>query len=109
VSEQADAVSQLMLKLAGQAAVSDQSGSRAVMRVSGPRVRDALAKGCMIDLHHRAFGPGDAAMTSIAHIVAHVWQLDNIPTYDLVVSRSMAASFWSWFETSAAQFGYTVL
>ena len=25
--------------------------------------------------------------------------------YDLAVARSMAGSFWSWFEESAAEFG----
>ena len=63
----------------------------------------------MLDLHRRTFGPGDAAMTSIAHVGVQIWQLDDIPTYDLVVARSITASFWYWFEVSAAEFGYTVL
>jgi methylglutamate dehydrogenase subunit D len=108
VTEEADALAQLTVRLAGQAAVSDQSSSRAVIRVSGPRVRDVLAKGCMIDLHPRAFSPGDAAMTAIALISVQIWQLDDKPTYDLLVPRSMAASFWSWFGASAAEFGYAV-
>ena len=33
------------------AAVSDQSDSRLVLRLSGPRVRDVLAKGVPLDLH----------------------------------------------------------
>jgi methylglutamate dehydrogenase subunit D len=30
-----------------------------VLRITSPRVRDALAKGVAIDLHPRAFRPGD--------------------------------------------------
>ena len=41
------------------AAVSDQSDARLVLRVSGSRVRDVLAKGVPIDLHPKAFKPGD--------------------------------------------------
>ena len=41
---------------------SDQSDSRLVLRLSGPRVRDVLAKGVPVDLHPKAFKPGDVAM-----------------------------------------------
>jgi methylglutamate dehydrogenase subunit D len=95
-------------KLAGVAALSDQSNARAVLRLWGPKIRDVLAKGCLIDLHPRAFRPGDAALTSIAHIGVHLWQLDERPTYELAVFRSMATSFWAWFEASAGEFGYEV-
>ncbi len=57
--------------------MSNQSDARAALRLSGPHVRDMLAKGCMIDLHPSVFPPGAAAMTSIAHIGVHLWRLDN--------------------------------
>jgi len=101
-------VEKLAVTLAGLAAVADQSDSRAVLRVSGPRIRDVLAKGCLVDLHPRVFTSGDVASTSIAHIGVHLWQVDDAPTYDLAVFRSMAASFWSWFSASAAEYGYEV-
>ena len=108
MSEKPDLVPRLAAGLAGLAAVSDQSDARTVLRVSGPRSRDVLAKGCPIDLHPRAFAPGDAALTVIAHIGVHIWQFDAAPTYDVAVFRSMAASFWSWFEVAAAEFGCDV-
>lgn len=95
----------LRRELAGVASVSDQSDGRIVVRVSGPRARDALAKGVMIDLHPRAFGPGDAAVMSVAHAGTHLWQVDAVPTYELAVSRSLAAAFWHWLVESAAEFG----
>ena len=96
-------------ELSALAAVTDQSDARAALRLSGPKVRDMLAKGCMIDLHPAAFPPGAAAMTSIAHIGVHFWRVDEPPhgdaIFDILVARSMAASFWSWASASAAEYG----
>jgi len=87
------------------ASISDQSDGRVVVRVGGPRARDALAKGVTIDLHPRAFGPGDAAVTSVAHVGVHLWQIDAAPTYEFAIPRSLAAAFWHWLTESAAEFG----
>jgi sarcosine oxidase subunit gamma len=108
VTGRADGVAPLASKLDGLAAVVDQSDARAVLRLSGARIRETLAKGCLIDLHPRAFKPGDAAQTAIAHIGVQLWQIDDAPAYDLTVARSLIGSFWSWFEASAAEFGYAV-
>jgi sarcosine oxidase subunit gamma len=94
--------------LAGLATVVDLTDGKAVLRVSGPRVRDTLAKGCSLDLHPRAFKPGDAATTPVALIDCQIWQLDETPTYALAVPSSLAESFWDWLTASAAEFGYTV-
>jgi heterotetrameric sarcosine oxidase gamma subunit len=87
------------------AAVSDQSDGRAVLRIGGPRARAALAKGCPLDLHPRAFRPGDAALTAIGHVGVQLWQVDEGPAYDVAVFRSMARSFWTWLSSAAAEFG----
>lgn len=91
------------------AAVIDQSDSRLVLHLSGPRVRDVLAKGVPIDLHPGAFKVGDVATTLIAHIGVQIDMLDDAPTYQLTAPRSMAGSFWSWLTASAAEFGYDVV
>ena len=93
---------------AGLAAIIDQSSSRAIVRISGAKARDVLAKGVLIDLHPRAFQPGDVALTSIAHIGALLWQVDGAPTYEISVFRSMAESFWHWLAQSAAPFGVAI-
>ncbi|QEN87277.1 sarcosine oxidase subunit gamma [Labrys sp. KNU-23] len=90
------------------ASVTDQTSGYAVLRVSGPRVRDMFAKGLDIDLHPRAFGPGDAAVTACSHIGVTLWQLDEAPTYEIALFRSMAGSFWHWLGDSAAEFGLAV-
>jgi methylglutamate dehydrogenase subunit D len=102
------AVARLTDALAGIASVIDHSAGKVVVRVRGPRARDVLAKGCPIDLDPRAFGPGSAAVTEIAHIGVVIWQVDQQPTFDMAVNRSVAKSFWSWLTASAAEYGYDV-
>ncbi len=91
--------------LAGLASIVDQSHGRTLLRATGPRVRDALAKGLAIDLHPREFKTGYAAVTAVAHIGVHFWQTDDRPTYDFAVPRGFALSFWHWLEASAAELG----
>lgn len=104
--------SDLLAALAPFGAVSEQSQARAGFRVSGPHARDALAKGCMIDLHPKAFPVGSTALTSIAHMGVHIWRTDDDAdgaSFELLVARSMVGSFWSWFAASAAEFGCDVV
>lgn len=103
-----DLARELVDAIGAFAAVSDQSDGLAVLRVSGPRARDALIKGVGLDLHPRAFGPGDAAVTVISHIGPQLWQLDDRPTYEIAIYRSFAGSLWRWLEASAAEFGCAV-
>ncbi len=98
----------LAARLTGLASISDQSDGRAVIRISGPRARDVLAKGLPIDLHPSVFGPGAAATSTIALMGVTLWQADDAPTYDVAVFRSLAGSFWTWLTDSAAEFGYDV-
>jgi methylglutamate dehydrogenase subunit D len=98
----------LVAKLKGLASIADQSGGRAVIRLSGPRARDLLAKGLAVDLDPRAF-PLDGAVTStISHMGVQLWQEDP-QTYDIALFRSVAESFWRWLTASAAEFGYEVV
>lgn len=98
----------LAQRLGDLASISDQSGGRTVLRLSGPRARDVLAKGLPIDLHPRAFGPGSAATSTISLMGVQLWQVDDAPTYDIALFRSLSASFWRWLTASAAEFGYEV-
>jgi heterotetrameric sarcosine oxidase gamma subunit len=95
--------------LASGASISDQSDARTVIRLSGPNARQALAKGLPVDLHPRAFGPGDAALTQIALIGAHLWQIDDAPTYEIAVFRSLAGSFADWLIASGAEYGIAAM
>lgn len=94
----------LRTSLGSAASLTDQSEGRTILRISGPRTREALAKGVHIDLHPRVFRPGDVAMTSIAHINVHLWQVDETPTYDVATFRSFEIAFWDWLIAASVEF-----
>jgi len=90
------------------ASVVDQSDGVGVVRVSGPKVRDALCKLFAIDLDARAFQPGDAAVTPAGHVGAVLWRVDDLagsPAFEIAVHRSFAADFWAHLIEAAAEFG----
>jgi methylglutamate dehydrogenase subunit D len=95
--------------LQGLASVSDQSDGYAVLRLTGPRLRDTLSKILPIDLHPRALKAGDVATTVASHMGATLWRLDDAycgsPVFEIAVFRSLAASFWHALSTAAAEFG----
>jgi methylglutamate dehydrogenase subunit D len=91
------------------ASVCEQSDSRIVIEVAGPRVRDVLAKGLPIDLHPERFGTGDVALTVVAHVGVQLRQIAAAPSYRLAVARSYFGSFWHWLASSAAEFGCEVV
>jgi methylglutamate dehydrogenase subunit D len=99
---------ELAAALGARAMISEQGDGRCVLRISGPKARQVLAKGLPIDLDPRVFKPGDVALSVAAHVNVHLWQLDEAPTYEMSVMRSFAGSFWSWLAASAAEFGYEI-
>ena len=90
---------------ASSAAVIDQTDSRIMLDVSGAKVRETLAKGLPIDLHHSRFQSGDVALTSASHVGVQIWQTHADPVYRLSVARSYFGSFWHWLAASAAEYG----
>jgi sarcosine oxidase subunit gamma len=99
-------ISALAEALAGQhAAVVDVSDARVCITIRGDRARDVLAKGCPLDLHPRAFGPGRCAQTVLAKAHVLVYQSDDGPSFDLYVGRSFADYVWRWLEDAAREYG----
>jgi sarcosine oxidase subunit gamma len=98
--------------LEGAASVSDQSDGYMLIRLSGPRAREALAKLLPIDLHPRAFKVGDVASTVAAHIGATLWRLaddrQSAPVFEVIMFRSLARSFWHALAEASAEFGFAV-
>jgi len=90
------------------ASVFDQGGSRVLLDLRGPRVRDVLAKGVSIDLHPRSFKAGDVAVTTASHLAVHLWQVADEPVYRLLVVRTYFDSLWRWLAASAAEYGCEV-
>ena len=96
-------------RLGDVAAVNDQGDGHALLRLSGSAARNVLAKGCGIDLHHKAFPVNASAGTAIAHIGVTLWRCedapDGAPVFEIMLFRSLAQSFWHWLALSAAEFG----
>lgn len=107
VQEQAGTgwASDLAEKVVDAASVSDQSSGYAVLRLEGAAARELLSRGAFIDFHPSGFGPGSAAVTVIAHMGVILWQIDDVPTYEVALFRSYAASFWHWIEATSAGMG----
>ncbi len=85
-------------------AVVDQSHGRCGLRLSGESARAVMEKNSALDLHPRAFGPGRCALTTVAHMNATVVQVDDAPTFDLYVARSLARSFAHALEHACHEF-----
>jgi heterotetrameric sarcosine oxidase gamma subunit len=100
-----DFVAQLSKGLEGLASVVEQFGALGVLRLSGPMLYPTVEKGVQLDLAARAFPVGRVAVTSIAHVGITLWKIDEAPTIELAVARSLAGSFLHWLETSAAPHG----
>jgi heterotetrameric sarcosine oxidase gamma subunit len=104
----ASLLQELRRAAAGLAAVAEVGHGRAILGVSGPRVRDALAKGLAIDLDPRVFPPGRTALTMASMIDVQVTALDDRPAYELMLFRGYAGSFWHWLEASALEYGLDI-
>jgi sarcosine oxidase subunit gamma len=98
----------LETQLQGFASVADQSGGLGVLRLTGPALLPTLEKGLQIDLAPGAFPANSVAVTSIAHIGTTLWKVDDRPTIDVAVARSLAGSFRHWLEVSAAVYGLSL-
>jgi sarcosine oxidase subunit gamma len=90
------------------AAVVDQSGGYAVLRLAGPHAAAALAKGCRVDLDARAFGAGCVARTIVAQIPAIVHRIAVDAAFDLFVPLTLARSFAEFLLHAADEFGCDV-
>ena len=92
--------------LAGfHAAINDVSGANVALRVSGVDARTVLAKGCTLDLHPRAFGPGRCARTGLAKSIVLLGVLDNASSYTIIVPRSFSDYLCRWFAHAARPHG----
>jgi len=98
----AEATQRLAGALRAQALLIDLTGSRVVVRLSGPSVRGVLARCVPLDLHPRTMRPGHVASTVAAHIGVQIWQIDALPSYDLAGPVSYAGSLLRALELAGA-------
>lgn len=108
---QGSAMERARLAFAGMASLSEQSDGRSLLRISGPRARDMLAKVCSLDLHPAVFPTGAAAATSIDHTSVNLWRgadssADGV--FYLLVFTTFAESLWHTLLDSGAEYGITI-
>ncbi|WP_031102931.1 sarcosine oxidase subunit gamma [Streptomyces sp. NRRL S-146] len=85
-------------------AVVDVSANRTTLELSGPSARQVLEKGCPLDLHPRAFGPGRAVSTTVGPVAVLLWQVDDAPTYRLLPRSSFADYLARWLVDAMSEF-----
>lgn len=91
------------------AAVTETSSGQTVIILSGPHARDLLAKGCTLDLHPRVFGTGRCAQSLLSKAGILIRQLDESPSYEIIVRRSFADYLMQWMELEAKEYGLAVV
>jgi sarcosine oxidase subunit gamma len=85
------------------AAVVDVSANRTVIELQGAAARAVLEKGCPVDLHPRAFGPGRAVSTTLARIPVLIWQVGP-QAYRLLPRVSFADYVARWLLDASQEF-----
>lgn len=84
-------------------AVVDVSHRTLAFRLAGPKVRDALAAGCPLDLHPSAFPPGAVARTLFGKVGVTLHLRRDGTTFDLYVDRSFADYAWRHLQLAARE------
>jgi sarcosine oxidase subunit gamma len=82
---------------------TDVSQALTRLQISGPEVRDLLAKGCSLDLHPPLFPPGCAARTRFAGMPVIVC-CTGTSAFELIVTRSYTDYLLSWLADAELEF-----
>lgn len=94
--------------LAGAASVSDQSDGRCLFKLSGPHVRETLAKLSSLDFSDDAFPVGSTAVTAVEHTAVNLWRepddADAASAFCMVVPSSVALCLWQSIIDSGAEY-----
>ena len=64
-----------------------------------------LAQGCPLDLHPRAFAPGQAAGSHWFKASIWLWQVDTAPTFEALVRRSFMGYVWTLLQRTTQECG----
>jgi sarcosine oxidase subunit gamma len=100
------------------AAITEVGESRTCIRVSGPRARALLQKGCPLDLHPSVFRAGACAQSILAKsgVTLHLFADESAtqagaegPMFDIYVLRSFAEYLWDWLEDAGGEYGVNIV
>lgn len=104
----AQSLAALFSRLADVAMAIEDGDGFFLLDLSGPKMRQTLAKGVPIDLHANAFPLATSVETQAALIPLHLALIDEAPVFECLSAASTAGSLWSWLSACAAEFGYEV-
>ena len=85
-------------------ALTDVSDYYVVMRLSGGKATEVLAKGAPLDVHPGVFTAGRCAQTRYGHASILLHHVDATPTYDVQVRWSFAEYLWIYFVDGAKEY-----
>ena len=88
----------------GCAAAIELSAGLAALYLTGPAVREVLARGCRLDLHPEVFVPGSAAATSMAQVAVTLALLPR--GWLLLTPATTVQHLREWLATAARPFGF---
>lgn len=88
------------------AGVVDVSDYYTVFRLSGPRAREVMSKGCPLDTHSSVFTTAQCAQSLLAKadILLDCVEDGANPAFDLQVRWSMAVYLWDWLASAGAEY-----
>lgn len=81
----------------------DVSAQRIGLRITGPRARQVLAKGCSIDLHPRVFVPGSSAQTTLGQAGVVLLALGG-DEFAVLVRSSFAGYLATWLLDAGLEY-----
>jgi sarcosine oxidase subunit gamma len=90
-------------------AVCDVTGYYTAIELEGPNARDALEKGCTLDMHPRVFLPGQCAQTLLSHAIIVLRPTSATGDgFEIIARRSFADYVFVYLEDAAEEFGMAV-
>jgi len=89
------------------AAITDVSNGRTVIRLQGPDIRTVLSKGCPVDLHPSVFSSGNCVQSRIGSLNVLIDCIDG-NVIDVYIARGFGQVLWEWLTEASAEFGYQV-
>lgn len=96
------ASAELTNALADRGAIVDLSAGRVELELRGAASREVLSAGTAIDLHPRVFGAGSVVSTLLARVPVILFQIDEVPTYRILVRPSFEAYLTAWLRDAIA-------
>ncbi len=96
-------------------ALTDVSDSRTVIRLSGSKAREVIARGCSLDLRPGRIEAGACLSSTLARCHVVLWlredgssEGEGEDVFDIFVHRSFAEYAWEWLVNASRPFGYRI-